>query len=697
MLSVSGVQQLIKRMIGPAVGHFELKIIEADKGSDVFEIRSVEKNRIEIQGTSETALASGFHWYLKHVCELHISWCGSRLALPAELPDIQEPICQVSPYALRYNLNYCTYSYSMAFWDWERWEQELDFMAMNGINLMLTVTGLEDVWRRTLLRLGYSEADVSDYLCGPAFFAWQWMQNLTSWGGPLPSWWYGEQSELAGKIRTRMRQLGIKPVVQGFGGMVPRNFKDKFPESSPIEQGVWCEFERPLLLLPEDPLFDAVASIYYDELYHLYGSDVHYYSIDPFHEGGHAERVDIAKYARATEHSLLKYDPEAVWVLQAWEGNPKAELLSAISRDHSLILDLWCESKPAWKETQAFQGHPWIWSMIQNYGGKNGLYGNLQTLASEVLAAKKSPEGGRMYGVGLAMEGIGTNPVMYDLLTDMIWREQEPRLEDWLVGYVKRRYGKAPNNALKAWRLLENSVYSSSMIQQGASESYLCARPALELNNVSTWGPQEISYDTQMVREACRLLYESYEDCHISEGYLYDLVDVTRQVLADYSRQLHSSMREAYASRNLQEFDVITGRFIQLLKDQDKLLSTREEFMLGPWLASARSLGRSTVEKDLFEWNARMLITLWGPETSAVVLRDYSHREWSGLISSFYEPRWTLFFETLREALICGEAPSELDWYSWEADWVRDTGKHFLLEPQGNIQEVVKHIISAYL
>lgn len=54
----------------------------------------------------------------------------------------------------RYYLNYCTYSYSMAFWDWERWEKEIDWMAMHGINMPLSITGMEVVWYNLLKRLG---------------------------------------------------------------------------------------------------------------------------------------------------------------------------------------------------------------------------------------------------------------------------------------------------------------------------------------------------------------------------------------------------------------------------------------------------------------------------------------------------------------------------------------------------------------
>ncbi|WP_211746105.1 alpha-N-acetylglucosaminidase [Paenibacillus sp. Marseille-Q4541] len=695
-MSISSIQKLIQRKIGSVSENFKLELIGSAEGYDIFELQSIDDS-IVIRGSSESALASGFNWYLKHECHNHLSWCGSRLDLPAELPMLHSPIRHRSPYQLRYHLNYCTYSYSMPFWDWNRWEQELDFMSLNGINLMLTVTGLEEVWRRTLLRLGYTEEAVSDYICGPAFFAWQWMQNLTAWGGPLPLWWYDEQAELARKIRNRMNELGIKAVVQGFSGMVPRDFKKKFPESSPVDQGLWCGFDRPLLLLPTDPKYTETASIYYEELHRLYGTDIHHYSMDPFHEGGRADGLDIAAYAREVERSLLEHDPEAVWVLQAWEGNPKPELIGAIAQEHTLILDLWCESRPAWKETNAFQGHPWIWNMIQNYGGKNGLYGNLKIVAGDPLKAWKNPAAGQMSGIGLAMEGIGTNPVMYDLLTDMVWRESEPELEDWLAGYITRRYGKAPVSARKAWALLEKSVYNSSVVQQGTSESLLCARPALEIRNVSTWGPRGISYEPEMVREACRQLYQSYEICNTSEGYLYDLVDVTRQCLADLSREFHEQTIKAFLTQDILEFDVQSSRFLKLLEDQDRLLQTREEFLLGPWLEAARTKGRTEEEKRLFEYNARTLITVWGPESSATVLKDYSHREWSGLLSSFYGPRWKMYFEALRKSMLTESDPIEPDWFIWEHHWTCEYDSNFAIEPKGSIKEEVPRIIAAYL
>lgn len=46
----------------------------------------------------------------------------------------------------RFFLNYCTYGYSMPFWKWKDWERFIDWMALNGVNMPLAITGQEMVW-----------------------------------------------------------------------------------------------------------------------------------------------------------------------------------------------------------------------------------------------------------------------------------------------------------------------------------------------------------------------------------------------------------------------------------------------------------------------------------------------------------------------------------------------------------------------
>ena len=51
-----------------------------------------------------------------------------------------------------------------------------------------------------------------------------------------------------------------------------------------------------------------------------------------------------------------------------------------------------------------------------------------------------------------------------------------------------------------------------------------------------------------------------------------------------------------------------------LLADMDKLLSANNRFLLGHWLADAKSWATDNAESKLLEYNARNQITLWGPD-----------------------------------------------------------------------------------
>lgn len=94
--------------------------------------------------------------------------------------------------------------------------------------------------------------------------------------------------------------------------------------------------------------------------------------------------------------------------------------------------------------------------------------------------------------------------------------------------------------------------------------------------------------------------------------------------------------------------------------------------MLGPWLQKAREAGVTEEEKQLYEWNARTLITVWGDRKAANEggLHDYAHREWSGLLKDFYYPRWKAWFTFLQNRME-GKEQEEIDWFRMEEKWTR--------------------------
>ena len=55
------------------------------------------------------------------------------------------------------------------------------------------------------------------------------------------------------------------------------------------------------------------------------------------------------------------------------------------------------------------------WFVVQNYGGRRGLYGMLDVIASQPVLARAS-EGNTMVATGMTPEAIEQNPIMYQLM-----------------------------------------------------------------------------------------------------------------------------------------------------------------------------------------------------------------------------------------------------------------------------------------
>ena len=141
---IQAAYDLIER-VTPGYGkQFKLELMEPIDGMDAYEITS-DNGKVVLRGNNTISLATAFNQYLKYTCNAHVSWFGNQLDLPKQLP-MPAPVKNTINGKYRVYMNYCTVSYSAAWWDWERWQRELDFMAMNSINMPLSVVGLEAVW-----------------------------------------------------------------------------------------------------------------------------------------------------------------------------------------------------------------------------------------------------------------------------------------------------------------------------------------------------------------------------------------------------------------------------------------------------------------------------------------------------------------------------------------------------------------------
>lgn len=648
---------LIKRVIPAKAGHFQVDTsLPKQDNKDTFSVSDTADGKILLRGNNGVSVASAFNWYLKNRAQCHLSWCGDQLNLPDPLPKVGEPVTITAPGRHRVYFNYCTLSYSAAWWDWQRWQREIDFMAMNGINMPLSVIGLEAVWYETLLKYQFTDQEAREFLVGPGFFAWQWMSNIEGHGGPLPKSWIDSHLILGRQILERQRALGMTPIQQGFSGHVPRLLKEKYPHCAIELKKPWAGFQDGAAQLdPLDPLFDQMGRTFLEEQQRLFGTS-HLYACDPFHEGHPPVKGDeyLTKVGNKIAALLEAHDPHYLWLMQSW--SIRKAIATAVPKDRLLILDLGGRRHESYEE---FWGYDFVIGPLHNFGGRTKLHGDLTKLATTFFDEKKQKIP-NYAGTGFFMEGIIQNPVYYEMAFDATWRSTPVEPAQWLHQYARRRYGADSENARKAWDILLATAYQPNT-DRVESSTMVCARPAVKPKKSGPNLGFNIPYEQPKLLEAWALLLADADKLKQSDAFLYDIVDVGREVLSNHAQTLQPRIRAAWEKRDLAAFDKAVVEFDQLLLDLDQLAGTRPELSLAKWVTDARSHGTTDAEKNLYEANARSIITVWGPTIPKyeIALIDYSWREWSGLIKDFYLPRWQQFHTMLRGHLVAGTEYSE--------------------------------------
>ncbi len=707
-VDVRAAAALVARVVPGRAASFVIEGMLPEQGRDVFEVES-RNGRIVLRGSSGVAVASALNWYLEHVVRINVAIPLRPVTLPASLPVVPAKVRISTPYQLRYFFNYCTFSYSMAWWDWVEWERMIDWMALKGINMPLAATGQEGTWRLVLRDMGFSEQQIADFLVGPAYLPWGWMGNIDRLGGPLPNSWIDSHITLERQILARERALGMTPVLQGFTGHVPESITQVFPTAKIHKTGDWSAgFSGTWFLDPLDPLFQRIGRRFIERQTELFGTD-HYYAADSFNEidPPSDDPTFLAGMGNAVYQSMHAADTASVWVLQGWFlyyqakfwKEPQARaLLGAVPDDRMVVLDLWGDRHPVWNQRAAFYGKPWIWNVLYNFGGKVTLNGDLPKIAANLNDVLQSPAKGRLSGLGMMMEGLGNNPIVPDFVMDITWRSSVPDLDAWVRDYVTRRYGVTNTLAQEAWQILLETAYRSPA-QTG---TFLAERPGFYVAKTAYRTEPIAPYDFRRLVPALEKLLAAAPELSGNDAYRYDVVNVTRQVLGQLGLPRVNAVEAAYAKKDTAALRVAEEGVVDLLQDLDALVGTREEFLLGRWIAEAKRWGTTDAERELYEWNARNIITLWGTkctEGQGDDLNLYAFKEWQGMFTGYFLPRWQEFFDRLNRSLAAGvpfdRQPFAADICRWEQAWSRQHTA-FRNAVSGDPLEVARSLVQKY-
>ena len=654
---------------------------------------SVRNNKVHISASSQVALCRGAYDYLTNVCNSIVSWSGNTINIPDKLPQYTRNVR--SPYQYHYYFNVVTHGYTTAYWNWERWEKEIDWMAVHGINMPLLSGAYEAILLRVFKKLGLSQKDIDGYFTGPAHFPWNKMGEITGWDGPLPESFFEKQIQLNHQILNSIQELDMYPIIPSFAGFVPAGIQNLFPDEK-IRELKWGGFDKKnqaYILEPGSDLFIRIGEMYVTEYEKEFGKQKFYLADSfnemdvPLSEDSSSALNELASYGESVYQSIQKANPDATWVMQGWtfpyqKKNGKLfwtperlqSLVSKVPDDKLMILDLaneynrlWWKTEPSWKMYSGFFGKQWIYSFIPNMGGKTALNGRLDLYAKMPFEALNYSEKGKLVGFGFAPEGIENNEIIYELLSDVGWANEEINLNNWIEGYCMDRYGVYPEKMKKAFTYFNTSCFGSFTDHPRSTYQF---RPDTK-NRGSVNKSAEFGKGVQ-------LFLASRNDCKNSKLYEIDAIEFTCQYLGLEADKLLVEFQETGENNYF-----LLNEALKIMADIDRLLESHPNWKLYNWTNNARNWGDTTKEKDYYEANARRLITTWGGWVN-----EYAAKTWSGLIRDYYIPRWRLYYDAKKSGI-------PFDMLAWEEKWINSSGIS-KIEPFENPLEMAVELFTKY-
>jgi len=303
--------------------------------------------------------------------------------------------------------------------------------------------------------------------------------------------------------------------------------------------------------------------------------------------------------------------------------------------------------------------------MLHNFGGNPGMWGNLTHVLTQPHLDRGAGSDNTMDGVGITMEAIGQNYVMYEAILEARWRTEPIPARQWLNDYVQRRYGEKIGKSTEvqnAWVILESVVYCAPTHNVSYVEDVPCIRDLTDetLYRVDPLNKPVAKKDVRGSLDdlwtAWKLLLSS-NVAALGAGkvdpFNHDVVDLGVNVLTnEFTLRLHD-FYAAIKAKNLADVKTYGAQLLELIEDMDKLLASDNYYLLGKWIADARTLaGANQTEADLYEFNARNQLTLWGPDGN---INDYARKSWAGLYGDYYLTRYQMFVQDVIAAVAAGK------------------------------------------
>lgn len=614
---------LIKRNTPRIADQFLLKTIESDNGYDCYEIYSEDK-KVVLAGNSPLSQAMAYYDYLGKYHGVVITSGDYDISTISSAPLPEEKISRTIKKKIRAMTSYESFSLNGNFRGFDRWEKEIDFMAMHGFNRALQPVGFDGVLFRTLTDIGMPENFCLEFSSGPAFLMNQLTGNIAGTNS-VNSKEYLERKITVGKlISDRERSLGIEPIFPAAIPSVPFSLRKKYIKMDIFKAPMWYNFPPIFFIRPKNAFFSVFNKKFLTIQREALG-ETHSYIFEGVYEsdkkGYNSHLADLGK---ALEEMLGEFDAEAVCYLHTSSIN--ADFFKNCSGDRYIFLDN-CEMS---KSSDILNGRKCIPEISGNRYGRTGIYGNVQKLCDNPFANSE-------LGGALSFDTFDINPVYCAAALKAITTDGSFDRDEFIRDFCAKRY--------KTDSFTDDII---SLIDLCSSDectgSIICARPCTNVKHTAPYDTMERDYDFHRLYQIAQNIANS-DDKKI-DATRADLQSIVRQFLSDLAYPVYIKATEFFKEKNVRNFEQASNLFLEICEDIDRLLRTREETNFCTKYLEAQELGSSQEEKESLQINFLLLHTIWGPFDHSI-LYDTVWNEWGGLVKDYYEARWHMYYRSL--------------------------------------------------
>lgn len=599
---------------------FIFETIEADNGKDCFKIYTQDK-KIVIAGNNNVAKAMGYYRYLTDYCGCIITSSDYDISTIGQAP-LPDKITEITiSQKIRARTSYEFFAIEGNFWGFDRWEKEIDFMAMHGINAPLQLVGFDSVMYHFLDTIGLDKKLCLEFSSGPAFLPGQITGNIAATHS-VNSTEYLERKLFVGKqIMQREKELDMMPILPGIIPSVPFSIRKKYIKMEIFKAPFWYNLPPVFYIKPENAFFDIFNDKFLKIQKEILG-ETDYYIFDPLYDvNKRGYNSYLENIGRKCLTVLKEFNPDSKCFVH--QNSINSDFFNNVSSDDYIIITEPNEQSQDLKNS--------IISISGNKYGRTAISGN-------IIKALGSQTDNNSLGFALELDTFSINDIYCAAVLKGLYAENDCSPESFYREYSIKKY-KTPNYTDEV-RKLSELCYNSD-VEYG---SIICSRPSTVTLHTAIGDTLLKEYDYHKLYEIAQDFSESEEKKN--EAVRTELINITRQFLSDIAYPVYKTATKAFNTQNIELFEQTSNLFLEICEDMDKLLKTKKENNLVYNYELAHCLGKTPEEREKIDINYLLLHTIWGPIDHSQ-LYDRYWVEWGGMVSDFYAKRWHMYYKAL--------------------------------------------------